>query len=162
MDAGLTSAAVALGGAIIGGVLTFLSSWLIQGRAERAQWLSQDGLRRQDCYKEFVEEASKCLVNALQSDKPDLALVVAMYAKMSRMRFISSPQVLAAAEDVIRRIIEIYFRPCAELTRENVQEMLKDGSVDVLRRFGEQCRFELSLPMRPGYGSTHGVRDSAA
>jgi hypothetical protein len=79
MDGALMSAAAALGGAVIGGILTLLSSWLIQRRAERAQWLSQDTLRRQELYKEFVEEASKCLVNALQSDKPDLALLVPMY-----------------------------------------------------------------------------------
>jgi hypothetical protein len=161
MDGALMSAAAALGGAIIGGILTLLSSWLIQRRAERAQWLSQDTLRRQELYKEFVEEASKCLVNALQSDKPDLALLVPMYAKMSRMRIISSDQVIAAAEDVIRRIIEIYFGPCAEVTRENVHEMLKDGSVDVLRQFGEQCRHELRVAMRSEYRSTRGVKDGA-
>jgi len=58
MDANLITAAAGLGGATIGGAMSFLGSWVAQQKQLRAQWLGQDRLRRQDLYKEFIQEAS--------------------------------------------------------------------------------------------------------
>jgi hypothetical protein len=98
MDATLISAASALGGASIGGAISFLGTWIVQQRQVRAQWLAQNRLRRQDLYKEFMQIASKCFADALQHDNPDLTSLVVLYEKLSRMRVISSARVLAAAK----------------------------------------------------------------
>ena len=75
-------------------------------------WLGQDRLRRQELYRKFIQQASKSAnVDALQHEKPDVPLLVVLYGKISRMRVISSPQVLAAAEQVLRRIVDVYFKP---------------------------------------------------
>jgi len=66
IDPNMISAAAALGGATIGAVLSFLGSWLVQQRVVRAQWVGQETLRRRELYKEFIQEASKCYVEALQ------------------------------------------------------------------------------------------------
>ena len=142
MDPSLVSAGAALGGASIVGVMSFLGSWAAKQKEVRAQWLTQDKLRRQDLYKEYIQVASKCFVDALQHEKPDIASLVAMYEKMSRMRVISSPQVLADAEQVLKRIIDALSEPPVTLTNDKVRELFETGSADVLRKFSESCRAE--------------------
>jgi hypothetical protein len=142
MDSSVISAAAALGGAAIVGVMSFLGAWTAKQKEVRAQWLVQDRLRRQDLYKEFIQVASKCFVDAVQHENPDIGSLVAMYEKMSRMRVISSPQVLADAEQVLRRIIDALSEPAVTLTNDKVREMFETGSADVLRNFSESCRAE--------------------
>jgi hypothetical protein len=142
MDSSLISAVAALGGATIVGVMSFLGAWTAKHKEVRAQWLVQDRVRRQDLYKEFIQVASKCFVDALQHEKPDVASLATLYEKMSRMRVISSPQVLANAERVLGRIIDALFEPAVTLTNDKVREMFETGSADVLREFSESCRAE--------------------
>ena len=66
MNASIISALSALLGAAIGGTASFLASWMTQRMQVQAQWLIQERLRRQELYKEFIEEASKCYIDALQ------------------------------------------------------------------------------------------------
>ena len=142
MDSSLISAGAALGGASIVGFMSFLGAWTAKQKEVRAQWLVQDRLRRQDLYKEFIQVASKCFVDALQHEKPDVAALVALYEKTSRMRVISSPQVLADAEQVLGQIINALSEPAITLTNDKVREMFETGSADVLRNFSESCRAE--------------------
>jgi hypothetical protein len=144
VDPSLISAASGLAGAAIGGAMSILGSWLVNERGVRAQWLAQDKSRREDLYKEFIEEASKCYVDALMHDKPNTELLVVLHAKMSRMRVLSSPQVLTAADQVIRGIIETYLKPNVTLSREEIVSISHGGFVDVTRDFGETCRAELA------------------
>jgi len=65
-----------------------------------------------------------------------------LYEKLSRMRIISSPEVLAAAEEVVKRIINTLLQPAISLTSEKVRQMFESGSADILRSFGEACRLE--------------------
>jgi hypothetical protein len=37
-------------------------------------------------YREFIEEASKCYIDALQHDEADIPSLVGLYAKLGRMR----------------------------------------------------------------------------
>ena len=60
-------------------------------------------------------------------------------------RAISSPKVLGAAEQVLRRIADIYFEPPIVLTRDQIRSMLRDGSVDILRDFSQTCRAEFEM-----------------
>src|SRR5215471_3205529 len=86
MDASLITALAALVGAAIGGFTSLAASWLTQRTQVHAQWTSQQILRRQDLYKEFIEQASKCYVHALQQHEPDIAGLVELYARLNRMR----------------------------------------------------------------------------
>lgn len=142
MDSSMISAGAAVGGAAIVGVMSFLGAWNAKRKEVRGQWLVQDRLRRQDLYKEFIEVASKCFVDALQHEKPDVASLVALYEKTSRMRVISSPRVLADAEKVLGSIIDALSQPAVTLTNDKVREMFETGSADVLRNFSESCRAE--------------------
>jgi hypothetical protein len=144
MDTNLISAVAALGAAA-GGTASFLGSWIVHRRQVRSQWLGQDKLRRQDLYKEFIEEASKCYLDALQHHQPDVSLLVALYAKMSRMRVLASPGVLATAELALKRIIDTYSESDVTFTDRSLRTMVQQGSFDILRDFSDQCRAESTL-----------------
>jgi hypothetical protein len=144
MDPSLISAVAALVGAAIGAV-SLARSWLIHHQQLREQWLSQDGLQRQDLYKEFIEEASRCYLHALQHHQPDISLLVVLYAKMNRMRVVASPELLAAAENAIKRIIDTYSEPDLTFTGSNLRVIAQQGAFDVLVDFSESCRAEFEF-----------------
>jgi hypothetical protein len=148
MNTSLISAFAALAAAAIVAAVSFLRSWLVHQGQVRAQWLAQEGLRRQDLYKEFIEEASKCYIDALQHHQPDVSLLVALYAKMSRMRVLASLDVLASAERALKRIIETYSETDVKFTDSNLRTMVQQESFDFLRDFSESCRAEFDL-LRP-------------
>ncbi len=140
------SAIAALAGAAIGGGASILGSWVVHRAKIRAEWLAHDRLRRQDLYNEFIEDAARCYIDALQHAKPDVASLVSLYAKMSRMRVVSSAPVLAAAEEVLKRIARANSEPPLTITTDQVQAVLEEGSrnrsIDALRAFSEACRAE--------------------
>ncbi len=140
MDASIITALAALAGAAIGGLTSVLASWLTQHAQARAQWIAQDKLRRQELYKEFIEAASKCYVDALQHDKADIPALVELYVRVGRMRILSSPNVVESAELVARRIVDTYLAP--NKTFLELREMVNSGTIDLLRDFSETCRAE--------------------
>jgi hypothetical protein len=111
MEASVISALAALAGATIGGLTSVLASWLVQRTQARAQWLAQDTLRRQELYKEFIEEASQCHVYALQHDNAEIPALVSLYSKIARMRVLSSSEVVISAEQIGLKIIDTHFGP---------------------------------------------------
>jgi hypothetical protein len=140
MNASIISALAALVGAAIGGLTSVLASWLTQQTQAKAQWIMQDRGRRQELYKEFIEEAAKSYVDALQHDKPDTTALVGIYAKIDRMRVQSSPKVVESAERVGRRIVDAYLAPDKSFLE--LREMLNSGAIDLLSEFSNACRVE--------------------
>jgi hypothetical protein len=140
MNASVVTALAALMGAIIGGLTSVLASWLAQRTQARARWLAFEIVRLQDLYKEFIEEASMCYVHALQHDEPDIAGLVRLYAKLGRMRILSSPKVLESAGRVERQIVDTYLAPDKSFLE--IREMINSKSVDLLGEFSVACRVE--------------------
>jgi hypothetical protein len=140
MDASVITAFAALTGAAVGGLTSGLASWLIQKTQARQQWLAQEKLLRQELYKEFIEEASKCHIDALQHDEPNVPALVELYAKIARMRVLSSQTVVEHAEQIERTILDAYLEP--DKTIPELREMATSGSIDLLRNFSEACRAE--------------------
>jgi len=141
MDSSTITALAGLVGATVGGLTSVLASWLTLRTQARAQWLAIDVAHRRDLYKEFIEEASKCYVHPLQHDEPDIPSLVGVYAKLGRMRILSSPEVLQSAEQVERRIVDEYL--AAQKTFIELREMINSGSVNLLGPFSTACRTEL-------------------
>ena len=146
MDASVITALAALVGATVGGLTSGLASWVTQRTQIRAQWASQEIIRRQELYKDFIEAASKCYVHALQHGQADVPALVELYAKLGRMRLLSSPKVLESAKQIERNIIDTYVAP--DKTFLELREMIDSGSVDLLRDFSEACRAEFAS-LRP-------------
>ena len=140
MDASAITALAALLGAALGGLTSLSASLLSQRIQVRAQRLAHELDRRQDLYKEFIEQASRCYVHALQHGEPDVAGLVSLYAKLGRMRLVSSPSVLTSAGAIERHIIDTYLAPNKSFLE--LREMINSGSVDLLRDFTVACRAE--------------------
>lgn len=145
MDPSLFSAIAALAGASIGGALSFIGSWAVHKQEIRARRLDHDRVRRQEVYKEFIEEASRCYSDALVNERLDIGSGIGLYAKMSRLRVISSSEVINCAEQVLRRIVDVYSEPAVTLSNQEIRAMLEDDTVDILRKFSEACRAELAF-----------------
>jgi len=140
MDASATTALATLFGAATGGLTSVLANWLTHRTQARAQWLGQDTLRRQELYKEFIEEAARSYVHALQHEEPDIAALVTLYAKIDRMRVLSSPNVIGIADIIARRIIDTYLEPDKSFLE--LREMINNGSLNLIREFSVACRAE--------------------
>ena len=140
MDASIVPAVAALTGAAIGGFTSVLASWLTQRAEAKAQRLQQDQLQRQEIYKEFIRDAAKLYIDALQSDKADVSGLMELYAEVSRMRVLSSASVVDRADEILKKITNAYLEPNKAFPE--LSEMANSGLIDPLRSFSEACRAE--------------------
>jgi hypothetical protein len=140
MDTSIVTALAALAGAAIGGLTSVLASWLSQRAQARMTQLAHYQLRRQELYKEFIEQASKLYIHALQNDKPDVSGLMGLYAEISRMRVLSSARVIDSADQLVKKIINAYLEPNKPVPE--LQKMADSGLIDPLRNFSEACRAE--------------------
>src|SRR5204863_6776499 len=135
MDGSVISALSALGGAAIGGVTSIVGAWLSQQRQMMAQEIVQDKLRRHELYREFIEDASQILGDALEHEKADVSALGGIYTKISRMRVISSPKVVESADQAARAIMDTYLGP--NVTFSELRNLIESGRLDPLRGFAE-------------------------
>jgi hypothetical protein len=140
MDASIISALAALTGAAIGGLTSIIGAWLTQ-QTQVTQEVATDKLRRQELYREFIEDASKTYGDALEHDKTDVSALIGIYTKINRMRFLSSPKVVESAEQLARAIIDTYLAP--NVTLPELRDMMDKGRLDPFRFFAEACRGEI-------------------
>jgi hypothetical protein len=140
VDASNTTALATLLGAATGGLTSVLATWLTHRTQARAQWLGQNALRRQDLYREFIEAAARCYVHALQHEEADIPGLVDLYAKIDRMRVLSSTNIVDIAERIAWKVVETYSGPNKNFPE--LREMVKSGSINLIRDFSVACRAE--------------------
>lgn len=143
MDSAYVSAFAALAGSAVGGFTSLAASWLTQQVQVSAQQIAHKVTRREELYKDFIDEASTTYADAFERNEVDVAKIVRLYALVSRMRVLSSPRVFEAADAVIRLILRTYHAPnrsIVDLTAD------VDGGqpreLDPLRDFSDACRDE--------------------
>jgi hypothetical protein len=141
MEAAYISAFAALAGTAIGGLTSFATSWTTQRTQARAQRLAAEREARTALFGQFLEEAAKLYSDALQNKRDDIIGLIGIYALTNRIRLISSPQVVEAADAVCRVIIDAYLAP--NITMEEMRANWIERHVDPLRDFSEACRNEL-------------------
>jgi hypothetical protein len=141
MDAATISAFAALGGALIGGLTSFATSWLTQQTQARAQQLAHKLSRREELYRSFIEEASKLYADSLIHETPDVNQLIRLYSMISLMRVLSPMPIVEAAEKVARMIVNTYLAPSK--TFPELRDMVNSGAMDPLRDFSEACREEI-------------------
>ena len=139
MDASVITGLAALAGSAIGGLTSLGTSWLTNNAQARAKHRAQDKLRRQDLYKQFIEEASVLYGDALTHEAPELSKLVGLYAKVSRMRILSAETVLESAEQVVQAVVDAYLGP--NHTLAELHDLI-DSHMDPLKAFSEACRNE--------------------
>jgi len=146
MDASVISALAALTGTAVGGLTSVAANWITHRVEIKAQWLQHDKNRRQILYRDFIEEASKCYIDALQHEQADADVpsLIGVYAKLGRMRILSSKPVVRCAEHITKKIMDTYLEP--DKTFIELRDMVKSGSIDLLREFSDACREEFDKP----------------
>jgi hypothetical protein len=142
MNAAYVSAIAALAGSVIGGLTTFAAAWVTQRQQSNVQWLLQEKTRRQELYRQFIEDASKLYVDALMNDQVAIPSVVSLFALMNQMKVISTPRVAEGAYRITRMIVDTYFSPNKSLPE--LRAMMASDTLDPLSDFSEACREELN------------------
>jgi hypothetical protein len=143
MDVAVLSAMSALAGSVIGGLTTGTTSWLTQRFQVRSTQIAHEVARREDLIRDFIVAASKAYGDALVNDKPEMQEIVDLYSMVSRMRVLAMPESVDRADQLLRGIIDTYFKPNHSIGE--LHDALAGGAgLDPLRDFSEAARRELN------------------
>ena len=142
MDVAYISTLSALGGSVIGGLITGLSSWGGVRLQAKLALLGQEKQRREDLYRDFIVHASQVYADSLLHNEPNVSELVNLYGLVSRMRIFSSPGVVACAEQITHGAADNYAMP--NKTLQEIREMIRrGGDMDPLKEFAGAARAEL-------------------
>lgn len=137
----ILTAMVGLAGAVMGGLGSFITSWLSLRTQMREKLITASRQRREEVYKDFIAEAARLYGDALGHEREEVSNLVTLYSIMAHMRLLASNHVVARAELVLDAIVEAYIGP--NRTLHELREFAQDGRLDPLRQFSEACRVEL-------------------
>ena len=141
MDSSIIAALSAILGSTVGGLTTFLTTFLNQRYAMRRDIMAKDVANREQLYSEFLKEVGNLYfdsINRTLDDAPQQASLITMYSLVGRIRMISSEAVLTSAEKVADDIVESYKRP--PMTFQEFQQLW--GASDPWHEFTKACRAE--------------------
>ena len=138
MDQSIITATAALTGSLLGGVSTFAAQWA----RHRTQTSIQQATRREELYAEFIKEASRHLVSAWGNQIQSPESLVDIYSALERIRLVSSPAVVSAAEQVMQEVVAAYSAP-NKTYDELLRIVIRDGTYSPLTEFTRACRAEL-------------------
>ena len=137
------SAVAALVGTFVGGITSIATSWLGQQRQTKEQRRARQQAEVQALYKLFIQDASKLYVDALEHNTTEIPKLVDIYATLNRMRVLSSPKVMAAADNALRMILDTYAKE--NTTFSGIRQLIDHGFPDPLRAFSQACHEELKM-----------------
>jgi hypothetical protein len=141
MDTTIITAMAGVFDSLVGGSATVAATWVTQRTVSKRELIRTEIRRREALYGEFISECSARILEAFERtlEKPETLLHV--YELLNRIRLCASDAVLAQAEATLRFIAEQYFSP--NLTVEEMRKLVRTGTSDPLKPFGETCRVEL-------------------
>ncbi len=111
MEPAYISAFAALAGTAIGGLASFATSWVTQQAQTRAQRIAAEKDARAALFGRFLDEAAKLYADALQNRRDDVTALMGIYGLTNRIRLLSSPEVVDAADTLVRIIVDTYLSP---------------------------------------------------
>ena len=138
----MDSTLAALLGAILGGAMSVLASWLAQRVQSDSQLLALEIKQRQLLYSEFVGAASCCFADGLLQNEPDPVSLAKLYGEVGRMQLVSSEPVIKEAERITHKILGAYAGD--NRSKIEVGDFLAQNSVKLFSEFGKACRAELA------------------
>jgi hypothetical protein len=142
MDVAILSAMSALVGSSIGALSSFSTTWLVQTSQLRSQYRGNERTKRERLYADFISEAAKRMTDAMSHEAESPEVLVLLVASMGQMRLFSSSEVIAAAEQVVRVVVNSYIAPNRSL--KELRDAVMDGEkLDPIAHFAEACRKEL-------------------
>ena len=111
LDSSFVTAIAAVAGSLVGGLTSFVSSYVTQRHQGHADRVVKDLERREDLYARFDGLAAELLLDALDHSLEDPARLIGMATLTGRIRLASSKPVLEAAEAVVDELLASYQRP---------------------------------------------------
>jgi hypothetical protein len=104
-------AVAALAGSLVGACSSVAATFI--GQRLQARWtqLRTELEERERLYGIFVEESVHLFADSIQRSAIEPAKIMRLYSKVARIRLASTDQVLHAAEEVGKRLLEAYERP---------------------------------------------------
>lgn len=141
MDSSIITALSAMLGSLVGASASIVTNWMTLRSQFVRERAAEELSRRQLLYQEFIKDASNSVIDSLSHSLDQPEKFVKLYSILSRIRLVSSPSVLAAAEECCRQIVELYAKP--NMTVEEIRESFEVDHFDPLRDFSAVCRAEL-------------------
>jgi hypothetical protein len=141
MNAAYLSAVSALAGSAIGGFTSLATTWMAQRGQEKLQQRTQERVRRETLFSQFIDDATCLYADALTHNETDLPKIAGLFSLISRMRLLVSKEIVEHAESVSQLIIETYLAP--NKTFQDIAHLKKTGAIDPMKEFSDACRAEL-------------------
>jgi hypothetical protein len=143
MDIAYVSAFAALGGSMVGGLISGTATWLAQRSQVQAGYRVHLLSRREDLFRDFIRSATKAYGQAMMSNDPNFPDIEDLYGMLHLMQAVSLQRTVECAEKVVQATLDAYVQP--NKTFSDMREMLKAGvqRIDALGEFAEAAREEL-------------------
>jgi hypothetical protein len=142
MNVAYVSAFAALGGSIVGGLISGIATWLTQRSQIQAGQRAHQISHREELFQDFIVAASKAYGHALMTNDPDLQEVIGLYSLLNRMQILCLPATTACARRIIDITIETYSPP--NMTFDDIRAMVKQRTMNnPLQEFAASAREEL-------------------
>ena len=142
MELAYVSAFAALGGSVVGGLISGTATWLSQWAQVQAGNRAYQISHREELFRDFILVASKAHGQAMLSNQPDLQDLATMYGAINRMQVLCLPRTVECAQRVAHATLETYLQP--NKTFPDILVMMKTGvGLNPLSEFAEAARKEL-------------------
>lgn len=131
-------------GALIGGGASLGVAVYNQRSEKRLQRVAKEVARREAVYSDFMESASKLVLNAYTRDEIVLGRDEQhLIGLIHRMRLFAPQDVVSGAEAVLKAIVEISLEPSIELRQLALEALSRSPDPDPFLRFSLICRRDL-------------------
>lgn len=141
MNSAYISTISALAGTVIGGLTSFLTSWVTQTAQVRAARLAVERTKREDLYGRYIDEIALLYSRALSSDTLEYANLVNAFALKGRIVLLATPPVVESANRAAALLVDVYLGPKRDFAE--VRQMMQDHNADAIGDFARVCRAEL-------------------
>lgn len=149
MENAIFGAMAALCGSSVGAVTPVLNNYLSQRSQIRREIFTHQLAQRETLYSDFITAAAKLYASSISKTEGELDDLVGLYAIVSRIRLVASEAVLAAAEKLVKQIVNHYGDPNLDFDQIR-QAVLSNANGDPLRAFSLACRDELTQIVAQG------------
>ncbi|QEE28883.1 hypothetical protein FTW19_13275 [Terriglobus albidus] len=137
----MTGILAALGGSVIGATTPILSNFVLQRSVTQRELTNRELAQREELYSEFIRQGTLCYAKALSQNLQNVDEIVAMYALVNRIRLFASAEVLKAAEDFVKKLVQKFGEN--NMTIDEMKMVALEQHVDPLNDFALKCRHEL-------------------
>jgi hypothetical protein len=141
METAWISAFSAVMGSLVGAFTSFVTTYANQRAQYRRDFLSKQFAQREILYSEFINEAARLEADSLEKEIANPSTLIAIYALENRIRLTASDEVVQAAHNTIKQIVESYRQP--KMTEEEIRRGAYLEIRDPVKEFGDACRKEL-------------------